>query len=269
MELTMAAQEDATPWTPPPTSSPSPSESAICSTTQAPLHGRSYFSELGLVRRKPSRPDAPPTLSKSCSDKLSLKQCTSLLSSTTSLLISPSNIYIKTLVLPSSQLSITAVKRAFSSEGRMAPAFGKDKAWDGGYAFKPFRVLGTEKEFTYSRRQKLGEGEKIVPSNVSASWSPRFSETLIGGTLQGKKQFSLKGASRVCKRRSWKLALEIAKAVSVPAIERALSVGTYKEVKAGEMLAERRKIKEDVREVLGGWVRNEGGEEFYVEGVEA
>ena len=78
MELTMAAQDDATPWDLPPLAitpgDSTPAEPEI-------LHGRGYFSVLGSVRRKPSRPDAPPSLSKSCSDKIALKQSISLLNS--------------------------------------------------------------------------------------------------------------------------------------------------------------------------------------------
>jgi tRNA-specific adenosine deaminase 1 len=150
----------------------------------------------------------------------------------------------------------------------MAPIVGKDQDWRGGYKFKPFKVVGTEKEFRYSRRQYLGKGEKLVTSNISAAWTSRWSETSIGGTIQGKRQFDARGASRVCKRRTWKLALEIARAVGVPAIERALSVATYGEVKMRLLLRERRRVKEAVREdALKGWVRNEG-EDFGAEGVE-
>jgi tRNA-specific adenosine deaminase 1 len=50
MELIMAAQEDATPWSLPLTASDGPSTGE---TTESLLHGRGYFSELGIVRRKP------------------------------------------------------------------------------------------------------------------------------------------------------------------------------------------------------------------------
>ncbi|KAH6710972.1 tRNA-specific adenosine deaminase [Leptodontidium sp. MPI-SDFR-AT-0119] len=266
MELTMAAQDDATPWDlPSKIHTPddlSPAEPEV-------LHGRGYFSALGSVRRKPSRPDAPPSLSKSCSDKIALKQSTSLLSSITSLLISPKNVYIHSLVLPSSQHSFTACARAFSDSGRLSPL--KDREWEGGYAFIPFGILTTDEEFASSRRQPLGVGEKIVPSNISTSWTPNHTETLIGGSLQGRKQFSLKGASRVCKRRSWKLALEIAKTASVlvPKVEEALDINTYTSVKHSLPLSKRREVKENVRAIaLKGWIRNEGGEDWPIEGVE-
>ena len=273
MELTMAAQEDSTPWELPDLSSKTDQSTAPAPSTSPTqdiptLHGRSYFSALGLVRRKPSRPDAPPTLSKSCSDKLSLKQSTSLLSSLTSLFVSPQNCYINSLVIPSSQHSQVACIRAFSSTGRLAPLQGKE--WDGGYAFKPFRVDVTETEFKYSRRQILGKEERIVSSNIAAFWTPNGSETLIGGTLQGRKQFSMKGASRVCKRRSWKLALDISAMISVPVVERCLEVESYKDMKMGTLLRSRRRVKEAVKkEALKGWVRNDGGEEWDVHEVES
>lgn len=263
----MAAQDDATPWDLP---SKIDTPGSISPAEPGMLHGRGYFSALGSVRRKPSRPDAPPSLSKSCSDKIALKQSTSLLSSVTSLLISPKSVYIHSLVLPSSQYSSVACTRAFSDSGRLFTLKGRQ--WEGGYSFTPFGVLTTDKEFVSSRRQPLATGEKIVPSNIATSWTPNHTETLIGGSLQGRKQFSLKGASRVCKRRSWKLALEIAKIASVqaPKLERALNVENYALVKQSAPLAERSKVKADVRaSALKGWIRNECGEDWGQDGVES
>jgi tRNA-specific adenosine deaminase 1 len=58
--------------------------------------------------------------------------------------------------------------------------------------------------------------------------------------------------------------------VSVPAIERCLRVEIYRDVKRGSLLEGRRRVKEDVREAaLKGWVRNEGGEDWGVEVVDA
>lgn len=268
MELTMAAQDDATPWNLPTGVDNTPTD--LPANQSGTLHGRGYFSALGSVRRKPSRPDAPPSLSKSCSDKIALKQSTSLLSSLTSLLISPKDAYIHSLVLPSSQYSSTACTRAFSSSGRLLSL--KEKQWDGGYLFCPFNVLTTEKEFVSSRRQPLAPGENIVPSNIATSWTPNHTETLIGGSMQGRKQFSLTGASRVCKRRSWKLALEIAKVATlrVPSIEKALKADSYALVKQCFLLNARRTVKTDVRTIaLKGWIRNEGGDDWASEGVDA
>lgn len=131
MELIMAAQEDDSPWQLPCSTSADKQPNPLEAETALP--GRAYFSQLGIVRRKPARGDAPPTLSKSCSDKIALKQCTSLLSSLASLLVHPANAYIDTLVLPESQYSAVACERAFSGTGRMKSLVGKQ--WNEGYAF--------------------------------------------------------------------------------------------------------------------------------------
>lgn len=262
MELTMALQDDSTPWVQPSINDDSASES-----TQPLLNGRSFFSSLGQVRRKPSRPDAPPTLSKSCTDKLCLKQCTSLLSTTTSLLISPQNAYLKSIIIPSSQISTTAIARAFSPTGRMAPLIAneveKNTSWlNSGYSFRPFTVSSTELEFRHSRRQALQVGESLASSNISAAWTPHFCETLIGGTIQGRKQFSVKGASRVCKRRKWNLALSIAAMLGEKTLEEVLGKATYREVKKSPSAENRSRVKNDVKDVLGGWPSNDGGDGF-------
>jgi len=270
MELTMAAQDDATPWEAP--AQPLDSTALPEITPDSTLHGRSYFSALGIVRRKPSRPDAPPTLSKSCSDKLALHQCTSLLSSPATLLISPSSVYLSTLTLPDSQYSATACTRAFSASGRMAVLH--NRRWAGGYAFHPFKILPTVVEFTFSRRQVPAAGEKIVPSNIAASWihshsdDPPKAEVLIGGILQGRKKFDIKGASRSSRRSLWKRVLEISERKSAPKLHRSVCISTYHGMKESNLLAPRRSVKNEVRKLgLVGWVRNTGGEEFEVDGV--
>ena len=280
MELTMAAQDDATPWDLPSTvthsnDSTNPSAdlpldpSTLVREHPSPvpdslLHGRGYFSALGVVRRKPSRPDAPPTLSKSCSDKIALKECTSLLSSITSLLISPSNAYLSSLVLPESQHSLSGCTRAFSPSGRMKALAGKD--WENGYSFKPFEIRTTSQEFRYCRRQVMSEGDKLVPSNISASWTPYQFETLIGGVLQGRKQGDIRGASLVCKSRMWKVALETSGLVDASQVEECLNKSKYMDVKTDGLLAARDAAKEVARSgALDGWIKNAGDEEFCLE----
>ncbi|KAK6361708.1 hypothetical protein TWF730_005422 [Orbilia blumenaviensis] len=103
MEFIISAQQDPTPWSLPPEA---PTEN---------LPGRSYFSALSIVRRKPSRPDAPPTLSKSCTDKLTLKQFTSALSSLSSIIICPRNVYISTFTVPFDKYNEEGYTRAFTT----------------------------------------------------------------------------------------------------------------------------------------------------------
>lgn len=253
MELTMAAQDDASPWDQPETM---PKDSSD-------LPGRAYFSQLGIVRRKPARGDAQPTLSKSCSDKLSLKQCTSLLSSLASLFIEVENAYIDTLVLPASQFSETACQRAFSATGRMSKL--ANKQWGEGYAFKPFNIETTTVEFEYSKLSVKARSDSISASNIAAAWSlSGVEESILGGVLQGRKPFSLKGASAMSRKMMWSAASDLAEKVpDYPHISEDLSSHTYKEVKDGPLLAERRKVKSDVRgTALSGWIRSNGDESF-------
>lgn len=193
MELTMASQVDATPWTA--TTIPQKEASPIAMTPEstAPLLGRAYFSQLGIVRRKPSRGDAPPTRSKSCSDKLSLRQCISLLSSLTSLVVSPDHAYISTLILPKSQYNASGCRRAFSDgqsqgdddkeagsqQARMAPLRNLSRGWGGGYRFQPFRVKTTDFEFAFSRQSTtISPLPSLLPFHSLSHSSPSSIATL-------------------------------------------------------------------------------------------
>ncbi|KAF2875470.1 adenosine deaminase/editase [Massariosphaeria phaeospora] len=269
MELIMQAQDDATPWTSPLSVVTGTSDVDRTGQGEEPLavlRGRSHFGHLGAVRCKPSRPDAPITLSKSCTDKLALTQATSVLSSLTSLLVSPRNAYLKSLVLPDSQLVPSACERAFSGSGRMSGVTQDiEKTWRGGYAWRGFEVRGTQREFAWSKRS-VGVAEKAMASNISAVWTPSWQETLIGGVLQGRKQFDPRGASRICRRSLWKSVLEIVGLVGMPALVDAVRKANYGEVKGEALLDARKLVKEDMRrEALKGWVRNIGDDGFGIE----
>ncbi|OIW31371.1 adenosine-deaminase domain-containing protein [Coniochaeta ligniaria NRRL 30616] len=257
MELTMAAQDDAAPWEIPAPATASEGPNSL-------LSGRAFFSRLGTVRRKPARGDAPPTLSKSCSDKLALKQCTSLLSSLTSLLIHPGNVYISSLVLPESQFSATGCARSFSAAGRMRSVAGRH--WPGGYAFREFEVRTTSLEFAFSKRAVAERSSRTSASNLAVAMSAAgVDEGLVGGVLQGRKQFDGKGASVTSRKKKWALALGVARldGVGSEELRSQLQAGTYGHVKEGVLLEGRRRAKDDARsEALQGWVRNIGDESF-------
>ncbi|KJZ69611.1 hypothetical protein HIM_10999 [Hirsutella minnesotensis 3608] len=257
MELTMAAQEDASPWeTPVQTQA---SSEAASSDVAADLPGRAYFSRLGIVRRKPARGDALPTASKSCSDKLALKQCTSLLSSLAALLVDPSRAYIDTLVLPASRHSAVACERSFSAAGRMAPLNGA--TWPGGYAFCPFTVETTTEVFEFSREAVAVRAERISACNIAAAWSASgVEESIIGGVLQGRKPFLERGASLMSRRRMWMAAADVANRLDgdFAELRDQMNRQTYSDVKAGPLLADRRAVKADARRLaLTGWVSSQ------------
>ncbi|KAI5370715.1 putative Acylphosphatase-like domain, adenosine deaminase/editase [Septoria linicola] len=252
MELTMAEQVDATPWEREQYVGPDG------------LLGRGNFDQLGIVRRKPSRPDAPQSLSKSCSDKLALKQCTSLLSGLSSLLISPSNAYLSTLILPEGQAIERSTKRAFSATGRMKDLANNtiEQTWSQhGYQFKAFEVQTTTKTFAFSKPVK-GESDSAVPSNLSAMYTPHRQEILINGVLQGRKQTDPRGASCVSRRRMWAAIYDVTALVDEQ-MAVSLRAESYGEVKQSGLLEGRELVKREARSLgLKGWKRNEGDTEW-------
>lgn len=260
MELVMEAQDDPTPW---PVAIPD--EQATSS-----LLGRGSFSQLGIVRRKPceyshsrmlsatdtihekARADTPVTLSKSCSDKIALKQCMSLLSSPLSLLISPDNAYTDTLILSRDQYRKQACERAFGPVGRMLPAVGLNLP--GNYKFRPFRIETTEITFHYSRRAADTNAKDCKGSNVSAVWTPNHQETLINGVLQGRKQTDRMGASALSRVQIWNLFLQTVNLLDVPSLKNSLGWSSYRDMKLSQGLKNRRQVKNYVtHDVLKGW----------------
>ncbi|KAL8879274.1 MAG: hypothetical protein Q9198_003088 [Flavoplaca austrocitrina] len=257
MELLMEAQVDATPW---------PIDQLHLGRKKSPglLRGRESFAELGIVRRKPARADSPQTLSKSCSDKLALKQCTSLLSSCTSLLVNPANAYLETLILPQSQCVEHACERCFRPSGRMQPV--ANKQWKGGYAFHPFKVRATNHEFSFSRRSKPASSKELRTSNIAAVYNPHIKEALILGRLQGRQKLDPKGASAICSKRMWNMTLQVLAALGTPKLLQSISESSrVQEWKNSALFADRQRVKaEATAEALSGWIRN-NGDDFEVE----
>jgi tRNA-specific adenosine deaminase 1 len=213
MELCMAAQDDPTPWAIPvpetePNDTPSETNTNLITTTPL-LSGRGDFSKLGIVRRKPARADAESTKSKSCSDKIALRQVSSLLNYETSLLVAPTeNAYIAALILPEEEITRVGCERCFGEDGRMKGLKGRvwpvGSATDDGsetvqgiiesryrYEFRPFQVLSIPTEqlksswpfrkprasdpIPESEADDLSQPEparmkKSKPSNLSAIW---------------------------------------------------------------------------------------------------
>lgn len=179
-----------------------------------------------------------------------MKQCTSLLSSPTSLLISPENAYLHSLILPSSQYSEKACKRAFGIDGRMKAVASKQ--WKGGYSFNPFKVSTTNVIFGSSRNYPSGNNKiltdrKEVPCNISAIYhahpleNPTIGtgtagirsgtstttrtpsqgiqdqvEALVNGVLQGRKQSDARGRSSVSRRNIWIAILAVIAKLGLP-----------------------------------------------------
>lgn len=103
----------------------------------------------------------------------------------------------------------------------------------------------------------------MLPSNITAVYTPHFQETLIGGVLQGRKQYDPKGASNICRKRMWDAVKDVHAIMEVSMTSKASDAACYKDFKNLSGLESRRKVKEDVRNVaLKGWVKNEGDDSF-------
>lgn len=200
----MASQEDAAPWEvirQTNIGSEAKEESTLAEETL--LDGRAHFSLLGVVRRKPARVDAESTRSKSCSDKLALRQVSSLLSCEASRLVAPTeNAYLAGLILPEDEISRVGCERSFGESGRMEAL--KGRSWPCGmasedrtvgYRFRPFQVLSVPAEeveaLWHFAKPKISADpgaipRKSRPGNVSAVWTaaPSYSHscTVISDT---------------------------------------------------------------------------------------
>ena len=165
--------------------------------------------------------------------------------------------YIDKLILPSSQHVSSACERAFGATGRMEAV--ADRHWPGGYRYHPFAVRATDREFRFSRRSAGSAGQCLKGSNISTLWTPRSHETLINGVLQGRKRVDPRGASSASRLQTWRAVLDIAALLAIPALTKALSSPNYAELKDTELLEDRRRVKEETRELaLAGWNRNIG-----------
>ncbi|KNG86618.1 putative tRNA-specific adenosine deaminase [Aspergillus nomiae NRRL 13137] len=203
MELCMAAQEDPTPWEVP-TTTPDGEDGEL-------LDGRAHFSRLGIVRRKPSRADAEATRSKSCSDKLALRQVSSLLSFESSLLVATTaNAYLEGIIMPEGEISRVGCERCFGEDGRMGELKGRfwspgaEEAVDErryGWRFRPFRILSVpaglvEELWAFGKSDPTAASRKSKPAVISAVWAAASSVSVPSVVDNGAKSLPKLGGSR-------------------------------------------------------------------------
>ncbi|KAL9114912.1 MAG: hypothetical protein Q9227_001155 [Pyrenula ochraceoflavens] len=245
--------EDAQPWTNPTSN----------------LQGRGYFSDLGVVRRKPARGDAEQTLSKSCSDKLAVRQVTGLWNTIVSIFVEPA--WLTSLVLPTEEGIVEGCRRAFGVTGRlknlsMAPLPRR-------FTYQPFKIDLLPREF---KRFEFSRNEDNVrkAGNVSAVWFAGLngygigmSETIINGVKEGHAQHSVdqRKGSVLCRKRFWERAQKATelRGLSEPnGIEKEtfamLKSCTYASLKGHPINADRREAKASIVGVLGPWRKNSG-----------
>lgn len=83
------------------------------------MRGRAHFNKVGVVRTKPGRADSVVSLSKSCSDKLCLKQFIGILNCISSKLVLP--VYLDYLVLQKDKYNEADFRRCFTERLSNAP----------------------------------------------------------------------------------------------------------------------------------------------------
>ena len=204
-----------------------------------------------------------------------------MLQCVTALIVSPKSAYVDSLFLPSSPHSSSSLNRAFSSNGRLKELAGRK--WDGEYAMRYFNIssypatlLTSDSDgYRYTRESTaLQQNAIAVPSNISTvylpSEDPPYREVLISGVLMGRKAFSGKGESVLCKYSLWKTAIEVAILLKDQNLLPELNVERYASLK--KLPGNQRPIVgEDIRGVLTAnidtWERNGdiGGDDFGLE----
>ncbi|KAK6820675.1 tRNA-specific adenosine deaminase [Apiospora arundinis] len=252
MELTMAAQADATPSeTPSPIATSPKTSEADPAPAPATLPGRAFFQHLGVVRRKPARGDAP-------------QPCPNRAQTSSRCGNAPACCHRR-----------RRCSRMATMKNQMPE---QENQHAGGYRFVPFRVDTTDLEFAYSRRgvaSRLSrEGtaatgssaDKMAASNLAVAWTAGgLEEASLGGTLQGRKLFDPRGASFASRRKMWALAVETAAMLGagLVGLKKTLAAQNYKELKQSELLQPRTDVKNKaVSTALKGWVENDGDNDF-------
>ncbi|KAG7896306.1 hypothetical protein KL908_000820 [Ogataea polymorpha] len=164
--------------------------------TGGTLRGRNGLSRLGSVRTKPGRKDSPVSYSKSCSDKLCLKQFTSMLSSLVYDLVDDPP-YLSFLVLPKQKINQTAIKRCFCDRIKMPPELS--------LYYHPLKVLASDLPCPFTGS---------TPSNLSILYCPprSYIQVLNKGVRNGcpaKKGIQYQHQSDVSREKLAELALRL------------------------------------------------------------
>jgi tRNA-specific adenosine deaminase 1 len=172
------------------------------------IRGREHCFIVGCVRTKPGRKDSPLTLSKSCTDKLTIKQFTSLISGVAENLIQP--VYLSRLVLPDTGPMADDVTRAFRRRLELPRS---------AVLFYPFAYDATQISFEFSRsRLDVADDNATVPSPCSIVWIRGMkSESIVEGVKSGVKPFKGKGQSLVCRRQLASRVMAILSGLSISA----------------------------------------------------
>ncbi len=214
------------------------------------------LSTIGYCTNFAGRVDSPSTQSKSCSDKVALWSCISLLNTFLVTLVSPSSCYLDYMVLPSSAYRRDSFDRAFKQRLRLIPTEG----WPIGFSINYIETLTTQQILpsTLTRGKAF---DATAPASIL--YVPgRLTEVMFNGVKMGSRfPPDARATSCLCRVRFAKDFLDIVRQ-EMPLLYSTLPTGcTYAGLKqhVGE---QRRLVKQSVRKALGGWIVNDGDGEF-------
>lgn len=199
--------------------------------------GRTNFDKLGIVRTKPGRSDSVITLSKSCSDKLCLKQLIGVTNAITSLLF-PDSIYLSYLVLPKHKFKEEDINRCFNLRFT--------HKLEGQMNIHPLKVIGYSKDDYPFHKPKINFPE--VPSQLSLLHiiPSKYTQILNNGVKNGafvkNKRPKTNGESIICNKQVYKKAQSLLDQ----------GVATYTNLKNSN--TRRQELKMKGRETLNYWV---------------
>lgn len=190
------------------------------------VRGRAHFDMRGIVRTKPGRGDSRPTYSKSCSDKLCLKQYTGVLNCITSLLIEP--VFLLYLVVREDKLDKSDFDRCFQRRV-------------GDLTVHNIIAL-TYKETAYLFYKD--DAKTPLPMSLLYTVPTKAVQVLVNGVKNGgyvkNKPPKRSGASFLCKQNLYQQARAL-----LPELQ------MYSDVKKEN--TEREALKAEMRETLGLW----------------
>lgn len=201
--------------------------------------GRQNIDNLGIVRTKPGRLDSPISLSKSCSDKICMKQLTGLTNAITSSLF-PQGIYLEYLVLDLAKFSQVDMNRCFKERFTVEHLHPIEILEYGSSAVSAFGYLKLETASTSSLSLLY-----IVPTKTRQV----LNNGVKDGAFSKNKPPRKGGESLICNQKLFQKARPLLKTTAK----------SYVEFKEGQL--QRQKLKELGRKVLGNWIQT-GQDDF-------
>lgn len=195
--------------------------------------GRAHFDRLGIVRTKPGRGDSVLSLSKSCSDKICMKQLTGLCNAITASLF-PNNVFLSYLVMKDKCVEETDAERCFVTR-----FVSKIKS----IPLRPISILWYDEDtYEYHRSKDAIASQLSIIYLVPNKTVQILNNGVRNGTFVKKKTPSLSASSIISNQNLYRKACPLLKS----------HARLYQELKISNYARECSKKKG--RDVLGNWL---------------